>query len=322
MKNCKETKNGIVSALFGTLTESQASGLSFSGAAFLPYALSFVFAVVGALCGLFYDGCENDDWYLYVSYFLSQVAFAAVAVWYFAASKKPVKSLIGKPKAFDFALAIVLQFGLMFFLGGLNEWFIILLQGWGLSAPEPQIPSLDGFGFVGVLLAVAVLPAVFEEVFFRGVLLNGLKGQSAWVAALLCGGLFSLFHQNPAQTLYQFFCGVAFALIALRSGSVLPTVVAHFLNNAFIICVEKFAWQTQMLPILLASAACFFLSVGYLIYSTVKAERAKKGSGVEMNGETAKEAVADGKKNRMQFLLFALAGILVCVIGWVSRLFA
>lgn len=321
MGNFEEKKNGMVSSLFGSLTEAQASGLSYSGAAFLPYAFSFLFLLVGAVCGLFYEGYETDDWYLYVSYLLSQMAFAAVAVWYFATSKKSVKTLIGKPKVFDFLLAIALQFGLMFFLGGINEWFMILLERWGLSAPEPQIPSLDGFGFVGVLFVVAVLPAVFEEVFFRGVLLNGLKGQSPWVAALVCGCLFSLFHQNPAQTLYQLVCGVAFALIALRSGSILPTVVAHFLNNAFIISAEKFAWQAQMLPILIASAACFFLSVGYLIYSTVKDEKQKR---VKEDGETPNsEAVKKGKqKDRLQFLLFALAGALVCALGWISRMFS
>lgn len=327
MKNVGQRKNGIVSSLFGTLTEAQASGLSFSGAAFLPYALSFVFVVFGALCGLFYEGYEKDDWYLYVSYLLSQVAFALVAVWYFTSSKKPVKTLIGKPKTFDFLLALALQFGLMFFLGGINEWFIIVLKNMGLTVAEPQIPSLDGFGFVGVLFVVAVLPAVFEEVFFRGVLLNGLKGGSVWITALLCGGLFSIFHQNPAQTLYQFLCGVAFALVAIRSGSILPTVVAHFVNNAFIICVEKFAWQVEMLPILIASAVSFFLSLGYLVYSTVKSERAKKADAcaVDKQGEApakkAKDEPQHGKE-RLQFLLFALAGILVCVIGWISRLFS
>lgn len=311
MKNAGERKNGIVSSLFGTLTEAQASGLSFSGAAFLPYVFSFVFVVFGALCGLFYEGYEKDDWYLYVSFLLSQVAFLTVAAWYFKTTKKPLTTLIGKPKVFDFVLAIALQFGLMFFLGGINEWFIIILKNQGLSVSEPKIPSLDGFGFIGVLFVVAVLPAVFEEVFFRGVLLNGLKGGSVWITALLCGGLFSIFHQNPAQTLYQFVCGVAFALIAIRSGSILPTVAAHFVNNAFIICAEKFGWQAQMLPIMIASAISFFLSLGYLVYSTVKSERAR-----------AVDKTPDGKQGKWQFLLFATAGILVCVIGWISRLLA
>ena len=308
MKNSEKKKNLINSSLFGSMTDAQASGLAFSGAAFLPYLLAFAFAVVGAVCGLFYEGCENDDWYLYVGYLLSQVGFALVAVWYFAASKKPVKTLIGKPTAFDFILAITMQFGLMFFLGGLNEWFVVLLEGWGLNAPEPQLPSMDGFGFVGVLLVVAVLPAIFEETLFRGILLNGLQDFPVWASALLCGGVFSLFHQNPAQTLYQFFCGVAFALIAIRSGSILPTVVAHFLNNAFIICVEKFAWQAQMLPILIASAVCFVLSSAYLVFSVIKQEKMKP------------KTENDDKKGRWQFLLFALAGLLVCVIGWVAQL--
>jgi membrane protease YdiL (CAAX protease family) len=237
------------------------------------------------------------------------LGFALVVVWYFFLSKKPVKALVGKPSAWDFVLAIAMQFGLMFFLGGLNEWFVILLKNWGLSAPEPQIPSLDGFGFVGVLLVVAVLPAILEEAVFRGVLLDGLRQFPVWAAALLCGGMFSLFHQNPAQTIYQFFCGVAFALIALRSRSILPTVVAHFLNNAFILCVTKFGWQVDMLPILIASAVCFVGASAYLVYWAIKQEKIRR-----------KEAKPTDKKGRWQFLLFALAGLLICTIGWVSQL--
>jgi membrane protease YdiL (CAAX protease family) len=154
------------------------------------------------------------------------------------------------------------------------------------------------------MLVVAVLPAIFEELLFRGVLLQGLKGFPVWLAALICGGLFSLFHQNPAQTLYQFFCGVAFALLALRSGSILPTVVAHFCNNAFVLCAEKFSWQADMLPILIASAVCLLVSVGYLILYAVKAGRAD-------------EEKADWKG----FLLSSSAGVVICVVGWVSGLF-
>ncbi len=306
MKNTGKRQSNLIGELLGEMTETKTSGLAFSFAALLPYLLLVIFAVVGGIFGLFYEGCEKDDWYLYVSYLLSQVSFALTAVAFFALSKTSVKTVIGKPKAIDFVLAIVLQFG-MLSLAGVNSWFLEFLKGLGLSVPIPKIPSLDGFGFVGVLFVVALLPAVFEETLFRGILLKGLKGFPVWASALLCGALFSLFHQNPAQTIYQFLCGTAFALIVLRSGSILPTVVAHFLNNALIICAEKFAWQFDMLPILILSAVCLVLVLAYLIVGFVKTDKNR-------------EKVAANTSGKKEFFLCAAVGILLCVIGWVAKL--
>ena len=45
---------------------------------------------------------------------------------------------------------------------------------------------------------------------------------------------------NPAQTPYQFAVGFAFSLLAIKSGSILPSAVAHFLNNLAVVCIEYF----------------------------------------------------------------------------------
>ena len=291
-----------------TLSEEKKAGLAFSASAVLPYVFSFLFAVVGFACGLFYEGYEAEDWYIYAGYLLSQAGFAVVIAGYFLCGKTSLKTVMGKPKVSDFILALALQFGLLS-VSVVNEWFCIFLQRIGLSVSVPQTPSLEGGGFYACLFVVAVLPAVFEETLFRGILLRGLKGLPVWAAALICGGMFSLFHQNPVQTLYPFFCGTVFALLALRSGSILPTIVAHFLNNAFIICTEKFAWQTYMLPILLASLLCFVAVMGYLVFWLIKHGGGKK-----------QEEVGAQKGGDKQFFTFSAVGFFICLIGWISRL--
>jgi hypothetical protein len=138
---------------------------------------------------------------------------------------------------------VLLQIGLFAF-SELNTLFLEFLEGFGYTPDEIRLPSINGWGFIGALIAVALLPAVFEEILFRGVLLGGMKQFGEVKAALLCGALFALYHQNPPQTVYQFICGTAFAFIAMRSGSILPTVLSHFLNNAFILCLYAFNVQT------------------------------------------------------------------------------
>ncbi len=303
MKRMNKKQPNMLGGFLREYPEEKSSGLAFSFAAFVPYVLAFVFALLGTIFGWFYEGCEADDWYLYVGYLLSQISFALVAIIFFVCTKTSVKTLVGNPKSFDFVLAIALQFGLLS-LASVNSVFILILERLGLHAPIPQIPSLDGFGFVGVLLVVAVLPAIFEEIVFRGILLRGLKGFPAWAAAMICGAIFSLFHRNPTQTIYQFLCGASFALIVLRCGSILPTVISHFLNNAFIICAEKFAWQTDMLPVMILSAVCLVGTLAYLIV-----------------GLTKKEKQPLDKSGRRFFFLCSSVGLVLCAMEWVSKLF-
>ena len=160
-------------------------------------------------------------------------------------------------------------------------------------------------------LVVAVLPALLEETIFRGVLLNGLKDFGNVGAVLLCGAVFSLYHQNPAQTIYQFCCGCAYALLALKAGSILPTILSHFINNALILTLTKFGLSEFPTPVfvsvLITSIICLIASLVWLFLDKKPVEEAKD--------ETK------NKEERKQFWLFSALGIAICALSWLSALF-
>ena len=110
---------------------------------------------------------------------------------------------------------------------------------------------------------------------------------------------------------YQFVCGVAFALVAIRSGSILPTVISHFFNNALIITMEKFGWSLDAiyLPFLIVSILCLISSVVYLVFFDKK--------GQEFEGVFPEKT--EIKKSK-EFFLFASVGIAVCALTWISNL--
>ena len=83
------------------------------------------------------------------------------------------------------------------------------------------------------LFLIAVLPAIFEEFTHRGVLLSGLEDRGSEMSAVIWSAvLFGLMHENPNQMLFTTFGGILFALAAVKTGSILPAVIAHFANNA------------------------------------------------------------------------------------------
>jgi sodium transport system permease protein len=98
-----------------------------------------------------------------------------------------------------------------------------------LMSQSPSLPIAIGvFAFV---------PAVCEEVAFRGFILSGLQNRRRNRSAILLSALMfgflhvllSLFQQLFNATLL----GIVLGLLAVRSGSLLPCILFHFLNNAF-----------------------------------------------------------------------------------------
>lgn len=83
------------------------------------------------------------------------------------------------------------------------------------------------------LIALAVVPALCEELLFRGALARGLRAPLGLVgAALLSAALFALVHGSLARLPITFALGVVLGVTTLRIGSIVPAMVIHAGNNA------------------------------------------------------------------------------------------
>ncbi len=82
------------------------------------------------------------------------------------------------------------------------------------------------------LFTFALLPALCEEIAFRGYILTGLrKRYRPRTAIVLCSFMFALFHMNVFQFLPAFFLGIVLGLLTVRSQSLVPAMMFHFLHN-------------------------------------------------------------------------------------------
>ena len=81
------------------------------------------------------------------------------------------------------------------------------------------------------LVIIALLPAVVEEFIFRGLILNGYKRRNPLMAIVLSSLLFGLMHMNLNQFSYAFVIGLIFAFLAYATGSLLPSILGHFIIN-------------------------------------------------------------------------------------------
>jgi ABC-2 type transport system permease protein/sodium transport system permease protein len=88
-----------------------------------------------------------------------------------------------------------------------------------------------------VLVTLALVPGVIEELCFRGFLFSSLRtAMSAWQTVVVSAVLFGLFHEvlGPGRFLPSAFLGLVLGWVRLRTRSVLPCMVLHTVHNSLL----------------------------------------------------------------------------------------
>jgi sodium transport system permease protein len=123
----------------------------------------------------------------------------------------------------------------------------------GLSTLMGEKPPI-----VGMLLLFALLPAICEELAFRGVILGGLRktlGDAG--AVLVSAALFGATHTILQQSLAAAPLGIVLGLLALRSGSLLACIAFHATYNALPLVLEQ--WKEPILATVKAAGVDRFV---------------------------------------------------------------
>ncbi len=82
------------------------------------------------------------------------------------------------------------------------------------------------------ILSMALAPALIEEFTFRGIVFGQYRLSNRPMKAILLSSLcFGLFHMNFNQFTYAFLIGIFFALAVEASGSLITSMLMHFIFN-------------------------------------------------------------------------------------------
>ena len=130
-----------------------------------------------------------------------------------------------------------------------RPWVVLIwsaLAAFGAILPSlwlqdvlPELPNFIEDEFEDILsnrwgyFAVGLFAPIAEEFVFRGAVLRSLLNgtRKPWVAIILSALLFSLAHLNPAQMLHAFLVGLLLGWMYWRTGSIIPGIVYHWVNN-------------------------------------------------------------------------------------------
>ena len=92
-----------------------------------------------------------------------------------------------------------------------------------------------------IVLLMALLPAVCEELAFRGFVFGGLVRQGTLRAIVLSAFMFGISHGVLQQSIPAFVIGLLIGWVSLRTGSILPCLLIHLTNNSMSTMLQRIA---------------------------------------------------------------------------------
>ena len=89
------------------------------------------------------------------------------------------------------------------------------------------------------IISITIMAPLVEELLFRGAIQGYMlrKGIKPLHAILIASAIFGIVHMNPIQIPFAFAIGLIFGWLYYRTGSVIPGIVGHFINNS-IACIQ------------------------------------------------------------------------------------
>ena len=167
------------------------------------------------------------------------------------------------------------------------EEIIKSLEETAAAATEKLLNTDTIGGLLVNLIVIALIPAVGEELTFRGVVQQGLtRRMNPHVAILIASAIFSFIHFQFYGFLPRLFLGMVLGYMFYVSGSLWISMLMHFLNNGFAVVVYylnnkgiidvdvEHVGQTQSVWLLVASAV---VTVGLIVWCWRKRKRFPSG---------------------------------------------
>ena len=303
------------------------AGQGFLFALFMPFLVSLVYLfivyIIASIAGVSFENITENTIYLTFAILMSPIAFIFTFMLVNKISRTDYAMALGVKQKFDYKyliVAILLSLVCVFGMSNFVNLFDAVLEKIGFVGSYSLPLPMDNFGYLVLnLILLAILPAICEELVFRGIIFSGLKQYGNMSAVFLSATLFMLVHSSVEQTVYPFFVGIVLALLMLRTNNIIYPIILHFLNNAIVVVMNYIYYQngiaesfTLSLYNILFAIALAILSVLCVVITfklILKNKDKKKKQNILQDG-TQKDAPNT----------FLYVGIIGAVIIWIFDL--
>ncbi|MEF2920401.1 MAG: type II CAAX endopeptidase family protein [Acutalibacteraceae bacterium] len=92
--------------------------------------------------------------------------------------------------------------------------------------------------YIIYFFSITFVPAIAEEFLFRGAVLGALRKYGDIIAIIMSSALFGIMHGNLVQTPVTFLTGLILGYLTVKTGSIIPSMILHFVNNTLAVITE------------------------------------------------------------------------------------
>lgn len=227
------------------------------------------------LMGRYFPAAAENSWVVWA---LNDAALYLVAFPLFLLLIRPLPVYPrrpGPPFTGPQAAAIVFICFAVTYLANMLSSLVVLLLGLlrGESVGNPITDfALEASPFSNLVFGVIIAP-IMEEITFRGLLLQRVRGYGERFAMVVSGVFFGTFHGNLTQMLYAFLLGMLFAYVTLRTGRLRMAILLHMLINFVGIIVAQQAIAAGVWAILLMGVwVMLCLLTGVVLFLVLRRE--------------------------------------------------
>ncbi|MGN0165492.1 MAG: lysostaphin resistance A-like protein [Lachnospiraceae bacterium] len=169
------------------------------------------------------------DSYL-ISLSISQLSMALPAVVYLVGRKNNILNRLGlgKVKVIPVLSSVVMGFSIIPFISLINTVSMFFVR----NVTETKVSvAAEQYPLWLMLIIVAVLPAMVEELLYRGIYFGVYRKSGVLKGAIIAALLFAFMHGNLNQFAYAVVAGFLFAMIDYAGGSVIYSIIMHVIIN-------------------------------------------------------------------------------------------
>ncbi len=211
---------------------------------------------------------------------------------------------------------VLLVLGLSFcgqFIGQLlNAVVLFILVKCNIPLQENPLPVPQNVrDFMTAVLVLALMPAVFEELLMRGVVIRGYEKRGTKTAAVLSAFLFGIMHLDVKNLLATIFMGLLLAYVVIKTGSILASILMHFTNNLLAVVGYMLAGVSEQVAWLFL--ICYLVALAAFVPLLMQFKK----------GNTAPSFLPQKKSLAFDFgrTLFSLPVMLIMAVFVIMQLF-
>lgn len=131
-------------------------------------------------------------------------------------------------------------------------------------------PKFLGISMVTGILIFALVPAICEEIMFRGFILHSLKSSGTGKISIIfgIGLLFGIFHLDLCRLLPVTIIGIIITALVIQTGSVLTGIIYHLVNNSIVV-IGAFLYEEYVPAKTAVNSMLGFPNIVFLVFSAI-----------------------------------------------------